>query len=67
LTHVEAMAEKAARGELAPAEVQASLAVLLRDLVAREGPSGVVTRSQDDVPTRRTDACPVRGGGGSHP
>jgi hypothetical protein len=60
VTIVEAMAEKAARGELTSPEVQASLAILLRDLVAREGPSGVVSRVQDDVPTRKNTTPPRR-------
>lgn len=68
MTIVEAMAEKSARGELTSFEVQEALAVLLRDLLSREGPSGIVTTSQDDVVTRKTDASlapPSRGGGGS--
>jgi hypothetical protein len=67
VTIVEALAERAARGELTPSEEQSALAILLRDLVSRDGPSGAVTRSQDDVVTRKTDAPPSRVGGGGPP
>lgn len=49
---VEHMAERAARGELSPTEVQASLAILLRDFLSREPSSGSVSTTQDDDPTR---------------
>lgn len=53
MRHVEALAEGSARGELSPSDIQAAIAILLRDLLSREGPSGVVSSSQDDVPTKR--------------
>ena len=53
MTLTEALAEKAARGELAPAEVQSVLAILLRDLLSREGSGGVVSDRQDNVVTRK--------------
>jgi len=53
MTLTEALAEKASRGEMSPAEVQSALALLLHDLVERGGPGGAVSGSQDDVPTRR--------------
>ena len=52
MTHVEALAEKASRGELTPPELQAAVAVLLRDLICRQAPDGAVELRQDDIPTR---------------
>jgi hypothetical protein len=54
LTIVEAMAERAARGEMTLTEIQESLAILLRDLACRQGPDGAVAVDQDDVVTRPT-------------
>ena len=51
MTRLEAFAEMAVRHELAPAEVQEAIAVLLQELIARVGPNGVPVRSQDDVIT----------------
>jgi len=64
VTLTEALAEKAARGELTLPELQSAVAVLLRDLLSREVSGGVVAVSQDDVPTRRTIAPGDRRGGG---
>jgi hypothetical protein len=52
VTVVEAMAERAARGEMTLTELQAAVSVLLRDLACRQGPDGTVSTSQDDVVTR---------------
>jgi hypothetical protein len=49
---VEAMAERAARGEMTLTELQAAVSVLLRDLACRQGPDGSVAVDQDDVVTR---------------
>lgn len=51
MTHAEALAEKAARHELGPVEVQEAIAFLLRELIVRNGPDGAPVRSQDDVQT----------------
>ena len=51
MTRIEAFAEMAARHELAQAEVQEALAVLLRELIARTGPNGIVARPQEDIVT----------------
>ena len=51
MTRLEALAEMAARHELAPAEVQEAVAVLLQELIGRAGPNGIVARPQEDIVT----------------
>ena len=49
MTIVEAMAERAARGELTLTEMQEAVATLLRDLACRQGPDGSVKVIEDIV------------------
>jgi hypothetical protein len=51
VTRLEALAEMAARHELAPPEQQEAIAVLLRELIGRIGPDGVPVRSQEEIVT----------------
>jgi hypothetical protein len=53
VTLTEALAERAARGELTLPEMQSAVAILLRDLLSRGDPSGAVSSIQDDVLTRK--------------
>lgn len=53
MTLTEALAERAARGELTLPEMQSAVAILLRDLLSRGDPSGAVSSIQDDVLTRK--------------
>ena len=50
MTRLEAFAEMAARHEMATADMQEALGILLLDLINRRGP-GVPVRPQDDIIT----------------
>lgn len=51
MTRIEALAEMAARCELAQAEVQEAIAILLQELIARAGPNGIPVRPLEDIIT----------------